>query len=375
MEGGLPSKVEVEPSAEVEGDRKRGVADEDNDASNKRRRATANVPPASADAAPSALPAVQTALPVPAVKAPKRKIAILLGYCGTGYSGMIIYTRLYSPAGRNPNAKSIELELHKAFAAAGVVSADNAMEPAKVGFARCARTDKGVHAAGQVVSLNMMVIPNALEKINEHLPPQIRAYTLLRVTNSFNPKNLCDARLYEYMLPSYALGFFAPTDVYANSAVREEDESRKKTVDREAYRISQDDLERVRACLKAYEGTINFHNFTVGCEYKANSAKRFIKSFTCSDPLMRGLVILMVRTRTPPVLIPKCFESNKINIPKAPALGLFLRNPTFAAYNKKFGKKDGRPDIDFDSCKEAMDAFIEEWIYSKLVEEEVRDMV
>ncbi|KAJ3110438.1 tRNA pseudouridine synthase 1 [Phlyctochytrium bullatum] len=54
-------------------------------------------------------------------KIPKRRVAVLFGYCGTGYQGMQM----------NPNAASIELELHKAFAASGVVSEDNAMDPNK----------------------------------------------------------------------------------------------------------------------------------------------------------------------------------------------------------------------------------------------------
>jgi len=42
-------------------------------------------------------------------------------------------------------------------------------------FQRAARTDKGVSAAGQVVSLKMFLdIDNPIEKINANLSPQIR---------------------------------------------------------------------------------------------------------------------------------------------------------------------------------------------------------
>ena len=42
---------------------------------------------------------------------------------------------------------------------------------------RAARTDKGVHAAGQVISLKMITEdPNIVEKINSHLPEQIRIW-------------------------------------------------------------------------------------------------------------------------------------------------------------------------------------------------------
>ena len=77
---------------------------------------------------------------------------------------------------RNPNTATIELELHKAFAKSGAVSKDNAMAPSKVGFSRCARTDKGVSAAGQVVSLKLLMIPDLIESINAHLPEDIRIF-------------------------------------------------------------------------------------------------------------------------------------------------------------------------------------------------------
>ena len=52
---------------------------------------------------------------------PKRKVAVLLGYCGTGYQGMQI----------NNNVKTIEEDLFKAFVQAGAVSKDNAEDMKK----------------------------------------------------------------------------------------------------------------------------------------------------------------------------------------------------------------------------------------------------
>jgi tRNA pseudouridine38-40 synthase len=43
----------------------------------------------------------------------------------------------------------------------------------------------------------------------------------------------------------------------------------------------------------------------------------------------------ITRTDTPLSLIPKTFESSKINIPKALALGLLLDRPVFQLYNVK----------------------------------------
>jgi tRNA pseudouridine38-40 synthase len=145
------------------------------------------------------------------VKKPKRKVAVLMSYCGTGYQGMQI----------NPNVPSIELDLHKALAASGAVSEDNAMDAAKCSFIRCARTDKGVHAAGQVVSLKMILEDDIIERINLYLPKQIRVWGYVRVNNSFHAKNQCDSRIYEYLLPTYCLQYVDAVR-YPNSVVAQE---------------------------------------------------------------------------------------------------------------------------------------------------------
>lgn len=53
---------------------------------------------------------------------PKRKVACLIGYCGTGYHGLQV----------NPGLKTIEGTLFEAFVKAGAVSQANADDPKKV---------------------------------------------------------------------------------------------------------------------------------------------------------------------------------------------------------------------------------------------------
>jgi tRNA pseudouridine38-40 synthase len=52
--------------------------------------------------------------------------------------------------------------------------------PAKVNLGRAARTDAGVHAAGNVVSIKMIVsvpgVDDIVYRINEELPPEIRVW-------------------------------------------------------------------------------------------------------------------------------------------------------------------------------------------------------
>lgn len=126
----------------------------------------------------------------------RRKVAILLGYCGAGYQGMQ----------KNPGARTIEGDLEEALYQAGAVPEADRGAPRRYDWARAARTDKGVSAAAQVVSGRFYVDPPGfIDRLNAQLAPQIRAYGYVRVTNSFNAKKFCDRRRYLYLLPVFAL--------------------------------------------------------------------------------------------------------------------------------------------------------------------------
>lgn len=125
---------------------------------------------------------------------PKRKVAVLIGYCGTGYRGMQL----------NPPHKSIEGDIFEAFVRAGAISRANSNDPKKSSLARCARTDKGVHAAGNVISLKLIIEdPEIVAKINAYLPEQIRIWGIVRTLGSFSCYYQCDSRRYEYLVPSH----------------------------------------------------------------------------------------------------------------------------------------------------------------------------
>ncbi|KAL8775227.1 MAG: hypothetical protein Q9209_000233 [Squamulea sp. 1 TL-2023] len=114
---------------------------------------------------------------------PKKKVAVMLG---------------------NHHEKTIEGDLFKAFVAAGAISKANADDPKKSSLVRCARTDRGVHAAGNVISLKMIIEdPDTVKNINEKLSPQIRVWGIERTNGGFSAYQLCDSRIYEYLIPTY----------------------------------------------------------------------------------------------------------------------------------------------------------------------------
>lgn len=126
---------------------------------------------------------------------PKRKVAVYMGYTGTGYKGMQL----------NPPLKTIEGDLFDAFVRAGAISKANSDDPKKSSLARCARTDKGVHAAGNLISLKLIIEDeNIVDKINAELPPTIRIWGIQRTVGSFNCYAQCDSRRYEYLIPTHS---------------------------------------------------------------------------------------------------------------------------------------------------------------------------
>lgn len=105
----------------------------------------------------------------------------------------------------NTTEKTIEGDLFTAFVKAGAISKANADDPKKSALVRCARTDKGVHAAGNMISLKLIVEDaDIVEKINSHLSPQIRVWGIERTIGSFSCYQVCDSRWYEYLIPSHA---------------------------------------------------------------------------------------------------------------------------------------------------------------------------
>lgn len=115
---------------------------------------------------------------------------------------------LYLISCRNHHEKTIEGDLFKAFVAAGAISKANADDAKKSSLVRCARTDKGVHAAGNLISLKLIIEDQEIiAKINQNLSPQIRVFGIERTNGTFSAYQFCDSRIYEYLIPTHA---FAP---------------------------------------------------------------------------------------------------------------------------------------------------------------------
>ncbi|XP_056288520.1 tRNA pseudouridine synthase A [Pseudoliparis swirei] len=306
-------------------------------------------------------------------KYPKKKVALLVAYSGKGYYGMQ----------RNPGTsqfRTIEDELVNALVKSTCIPENHGDEMKKMSFQRCARTDKGVSAAGQVVSLKLRLIEDTVEKINEHLPPQVKILGLKRVTQGFNSKNNCDARTYAYMLPTVA---FSLKD-YDTGAVA-------------AFRLEPETLQKVNCLFSLYKGTHNFHNFTSQKAPSDPSARRYITEMSCGEPFMNGniqfavitvrgqsfmlhqirkmigLVIAVTKGYAEEEVIERSWGQDKVDVPKAPGLGLVLERVHFDRYNKRFGGDGLHERLDWDSEEETIKAFKEAHIYPTIVETECQE--
>ncbi|KAF7793500.1 hypothetical protein EIP86_004612 [Pleurotus ostreatoroseus] len=350
-----------------------------------------------------------------APRLPKRMSAMLIGFCGAGYNGMQI----------QKDAKTIEGTLFDALVKAGAVSEDNADAATKVSLNRAARTDAGVHAAGNLVSLKLITrvpgVPDILARINEELPPEIRVWQIARVQNSFNARSMCDSRKYTYYFPSYLLlppkpgsGLQKTLAEQVNSdpaphpfwsEIPADSSPAEDLLRKRHWRATPEHIEALREIVQKYEGSHNFHNFTVGREFSDRSASRFMKKIEVSDPTVHGetewisvslhgqsfmlhqirkmiaAVILVCRTGTPPSIIEELYGPRMLFVPKMPALGLLLEYPIFQSYNKKIEQfttldpesNDYRAAIDFEALKEQLEAFKQEFIYSRMRSIEDRD--
>mmetsp|Transcript_31110 Transcript_31110/g.49833 ORF Transcript_31110/g.49833 Transcript_31110/m.49833 type:complete len:496 (-) Transcript_31110:4085-5572(-) len=336
-------------------------------------------------------------LPSYARDAGKKKFAIMFGYSGIGYHGLQI----------NEGVKTIEQDLEAAISKSGVIRESNQGSLTKQSWSRAGRTDKGVHALGQVCSLKMRLHVEDeprnefIKVLNDLLPEQIEVFDVRRVGNSFNSKNNCSGRKYEYVLPTY---LFAPrkelweqSAKYINDKKAEKEEKEGETEEtghsefstNRAIDHQQSDLDkdpkafyanlrdeatasftfdenmqkRFNEVLQMFVGAKNFHNFTVQVASDDPSAIRNVTRFEAGKPFVQdglemvrvlidgqsfmlhqirrmiSVAIEVTRRGVDKEVVNSFFEPGvKRTVYMVPGEGLALRACLYKLYNKKFGQ-------------------------------------
>ena len=184
-------------------------------------------------------------------RARKRNVAFFYGYVGTHYQGNMINED-------TAKGKTLEFVLFKAIHDMGGVLSTNFPDPKKVRLNRASRTDKGVHALANVMTLKLECPHNywidgkdggdLVDAINAHLPEEVRVFSATPVTKGFAPRAFCNTRTYDFYIPAPVLGIGV-------------DEATGACVDGEGVEKS---LEKFNAeVLPLFTGFRPYHNFTV----------------------------------------------------------------------------------------------------------------
>lgn len=128
------------------------------------------------------------------------------------------------------------------------------------------------------------------------------------------------------------------------------------------------------------------------------SAKRYIMSFTCTPTFlsphglefitlkvkgqsfmlhqirkMVGLLLAIVRGLCDEDVMERSFGEEKINLPKAPGLGLVLDTVHYDRYNNRFGSDGIHKVLTWTAQEEEIRTFIEKRIYSNIYDIELRE--
>ncbi|CCK70860.1 pseudouridine synthase PUS2 KNAG_0F01920 [Huiozyma naganishii CBS 8797] len=312
---------------------------------------------------------------------PKRRVAVLFGYSGSQLYGM----QYIADASRFP---TVESRLFDAIRGTGAIMAHNSDDIYKNGWNRACRTDKGVHALGNVVSLKLNLTADLVPRLNAQLPEGIRVWAIQSVNKQFSGKTACGGRWYEYIFPSFILmGHSKFHRIRLNQSQKFDEDTNYEAyakslqVPLSQYRVDQDTVSSLRQYMQEYLGTHNFHNFTTKKQFTDRDVKRYISDVVVSQPFQRAahpdepeLMSIRIRGQSfmihqirkmiamavifhhygiPPEQLNDILGETKQYIPKVPSSGLFLDFPLFDSYNRKL-VECGHSPIDFQDYSSEM---------------------
>lgn len=291
------------------------------------------------------------------LKLPKRKYAIIHGYFGQNYFGNQ----------KNVGVVTVESELETALYKAKFISECNYGHLGKIDWMRASRTDKGVSAIMNVVSCKLHKHPdldeNQMKKnVNELLPQDIRVFRIIEVSSHFNSKDNNDSREYHYIVPTFV---FEPIEKDSKMIEKNDIKVPENYRANYKYRITNELHDKLKEFCNNYLGTKNYHNYTKGQMFSQMNSQRIMKEVTCDELIeegdlqlikfkiigqsflynqirkMIGMLIDCMRNNKDIDYFKNSFLANKIDIPKAPAEGLYLMNIDYSNYNKnKLNKKN-----------------------------------
>ncbi|KAJ3211947.1 tRNA pseudouridine synthase 1 [Dinochytrium kinnereticum] len=131
------------------------------------------------------------------------RVAVCFGYNGASFNGLE----------RNKGGRTIEGEILNAIATLTGQS-DSASKVTLVNISRASTTEEGEHAARQHIIGQSVQIPTP-DALNAILPESIRVFKIATPSEGFSARRTCDARTYEYLIPTYVFSTPPPHTGYA----------------------------------------------------------------------------------------------------------------------------------------------------------------
>eukprot|EP00879_Flechtneria_rotunda_P024275 GHRR01025727.1.p1 GENE.GHRR01025727.1~~GHRR01025727.1.p1 ORF type:complete len:494 (+),score=222.50 GHRR01025727.1:219-1700(+) len=166
---------------------------------------------------------------------------------------------------------------------------------------------------------------------------------------------------------------------------------------RSRFVFSTEHLQRLNQVLKQFEGTHNYHNFTLRLSAMDPQARRYIISFKAElmdikgQPWVKlvvlgqsfmlhqirkmvGMAIAAVRGIAPAACLRLALDPDRdLTTPMAPALGLFLDETYFDAYNTRFGELHGP--LTFEPFRAAAEDFKRKVLYQHIASSDERELI
>lgn len=351
-----------------------------------------------------------------------------MGYCGDDYYGSQ-YNEHHDLDVKRP---TIEGELFRALGRLQLISELNTQDFKKNGFQSSTRTDRGVHALVNFISVKLRTQKgdeeSIVDRINGCLPENIRVWQVQRVNKKFNARSACGSRLYEYMIPTYALGFVIDElkEMFDDNMVSMLNKSEIAIIRRHPtlalkdypdmkgpvnlyltnvqqimnkYRLKEFQWSQFRSIIKYFIGTHNFYNYTSSKNSSMRDPhfQRHIINIDISKPYqvsnhsgewisiflegqsfllhqirkMISMSIICMLNNWSAKVIADSLQFGPISIPMAPSLGLILQRPDFQPYNKKL-QRLSYPLITVETCQEAIERFKADHIIPNIVRNEIQ---
>ena len=179
----------------------------------------------------------------------------------------------------------------------------------------------------------------------------------------------------------------------------------------EKFRITPELVKRVNEVLQKFVGSHYYHNYTSGKLPLEPSALRYITAFEMGEPFiysykdevsannsnaqgqlefavikvkgqsfmlhqirkMIGMSIAVVRGDADESVIDESWNTDRIDVPRAPGLGLMLEEVHYEKYNHRFGKDGIHEPLEWNLSKESVKRFKEDMVYNDILRTEATE--